>query len=97
MYLLSFSRRKRLEGKFAGYLELKEDRIIISNRSYELDKIKSIDFIADDFIDKFPFSSKGLNPKRSRGVENKCAIEFINGEKLEVKHFGQDLMTAPIS
>ena len=84
MYFVSFSRKRKLKGYLDGTLQLKVNEVVVNGESYLLKDIRSLEFYADDFQDRFEMLTGSANPRCSRGIDNWCIINLISGEKIKV-------------
>ena len=84
LYIVSFSRTRKLNGHFDGNLVLKKDGITINEIKYSLKDIRSLEFNANDFKGKYVSSTKSINPRCSQGVNNQFKITLNNGSQIVV-------------
>ena len=88
--LTSFWRKKPILGKFDGYLELYNDKIIAGNKTFLLDSIKKIEISGGDYNGQLEISSY-VNPDGSVKNGTTNFIEIIMNNKEQFKfNFQQD-------
>ena len=78
-----FGKPEKLNGKFQGFLELKNDSIVVDNKEYKIGEIKKVDIINNDFYGKGTGSSRGFDSNLSNGVDNYLTLILKNNQKIQ--------------
>lgn len=71
----------KLNGKFEGFLEFKNDSIIVDKMEYKIDEIEKIDIINNDY-NRRPSGSRGFDSNFSNGEDNHLTIILKNKQKV---------------
>ena len=72
----------KLHGKLVGFLELKSDSIKIDQDLYNINDIKKIIILNNDYYGKSTGSGKGFNSSLSNGVDNHFTIILNDNKKV---------------
>jgi len=74
----SLFQKEKIKSNFVGYLELLDDKIIISNREYRLNEIETLEFFINDFDNKMKDRNNefDIDPAVSNGTGNTIRIEL---------------------
>ncbi len=76
---------EKLNGKFEGFLEFKNDSIVVDKTEYKLDEIEKIDITNNDFYGNGTGSSRGFDSNMSNGVDNYLTLILKNKQKIQCR------------
>lgn len=81
---IQFYTHRTLNGTLHGYLKIDENEIDIDGLIIKINKIESIQFKVDDFLDKSISVIVDFAPKLSQGVDNYIKLKTKDGKYFEV-------------
>ncbi|OYU78952.1 MAG: hypothetical protein CFE23_16295 [Flavobacterium sp. BFFFF1] len=73
---------EKLHGKLEGFLEFRNDAILIGENKIELSAVKELFIVNDDYYMMPNGNGKGFTSSLSNGVQNELSLKLNDGTKI---------------